>query len=179
MGERLSTPPHPAPVPAHRGRRALRAIAAFEALKGAAALAASLGLLSLLHHDLHHAVATLISHFGLQPGDHYPALVLHLADAVADQNRRTLVLLAAGYVTLRFAEAWGLWFEHRWGEWLGALSGALYVPFELRHLVHSPTPESVLVLLGNLAIVAYLGLRLRGEALSRAATAAAAGSGRG
>ena len=144
-----------------RGRRALRTIAVFEAIKGGTALAASLGFFSLLHHDLHRAAVALISHFGLDPGDHYPAIVLRLADALADANLRTLVLLATGYVVLRFTEAYGLWHERRWGEWLGALSGALYVPFELRHLLHSPSWESGAVLAANLAVVAYLGSHLR------------------
>jgi len=154
-GRAAATPAH------HAGRRALRTIAIFEAFKGAAALAASLGFFSLLHHDLHRLAVALIGHFGLDPGDHYPAIVLRYADALADANLRNLVLLATGYVALRFTEAYGLWRERRWGEWLGALSGALYVPFELRHLLHSPTWESALVLAGNLAIVAYLAWQLR------------------
>ncbi|HYA65189.1 MAG TPA: DUF2127 domain-containing protein, partial [Burkholderiaceae bacterium] len=56
-------------------RRALRTIALFEALKGLAALAASLGFFGLLHRDLHPFAEALISHFGLQPGDHYPSLL--------------------------------------------------------------------------------------------------------
>ena len=141
-------------------RRTLRIIALFEAVKGVTALAASLGLLSLLHHDLHHLAIALISHFGLDPGAHYPSLLVHYADVVADTNRRQLFLLAVGYVALRLAEAHGLWHEHAWGEWLGALSGALYVPFELQHLRHAPGLASASVLALNLAVVAFLGWQL-------------------
>jgi uncharacterized membrane protein (DUF2068 family) len=159
--------------------RTLRAIAVFEALKGAGALAASLGFFSLLHRDLHAPAAALISHFGLDPGGRYPAMVLRYADLIADQNLRNLVLLASGYVTLRLAEAYGLWFARPWGEWLGALSGALYVPFELRHLVHSPTAASAAVLAGNVLVVGYLALQLyRSRSVNRAATAGATGSGK-
>jgi uncharacterized membrane protein (DUF2068 family) len=160
-----------------RGRAALRSIAVFEALKGAGALAASLGFFSLLHHDLHHLAVALIGHFGLDPEGRYPAMVLHYADVLADQNVRNLVLLAAAYVLLRFTEAYGLWMQRRWGEWLGALSGALYVPFELRHLVSRPSIASAVVLAGNVAVVGYLLLRL--WRFSRGATAGAAGSGTG
>jgi uncharacterized membrane protein (DUF2068 family) len=139
-------------------RRALRTIAAFEAAKGATALAASLGLLSLLRHDLHQLAVTLISHFGLNPGGRYPSEVLHYADVLANTDVRSLVLLAAGYVVLRFCEAYGLWYQRTWGEWLGALSGALYVPFELRHLLHRPSLAAAVVLLINLLVVAYLAL---------------------
>ena len=144
--------------PVRRG--ALRTIAIFEALKGAIALAASLGFLSLLHHDLHQLAVVLISHYGLQPGDHYPSLILHEADVLQDANLRSLVLLAVAYVLLRFLEAYGLWFERIWGQWLGALSGALYVPFELRHLIYRTSAAGIAVLAINLLVVGFLAWQL-------------------
>jgi uncharacterized membrane protein (DUF2068 family) len=142
-------------------RRTLRTIAAFEAAKGVTALAASLGLLSLLHHDLHHVAVALIGHFGLDPGGHYPTIILHYADVVENADRRALVLLAGGYIVLRFCEAYGLWRERSWGEWLGALSGAVYVPFEVRHLMHGPTVAGAIVLAVNLLVIGFLAQRLR------------------
>lgn len=129
----------------------------FEAGKGLAVLAASFGFLGLLRHDLRHIVATLLEHFGFAPGEHYPSIVLHYADVLASTDLRALLLLATAYVALRFIEAYGLWHQHAWGEWLGALSGALYVPFELHHLVHEPSLLSAAVLVLNLIVVAYLG----------------------
>ena len=138
-------------------RRALRTIAAFEAAKGVTALAASLGLLSLVHRDdLHQLLTDLIGRFGLNPGERYPAAILHYADVLANTNLRSLVLLASGYVVLRFCEAYGLWYQRTWGQWLGALSGALYVPFEVRHLIEKPTIAAVVVLVSNLLVVGYL-----------------------
>lgn len=67
-----------------------------------------------------------------------------------------LVLFAAGYVILRFFEAYGLWRQRTWGKWLGALSGALYIPFELWHLLSRPSLIGLLVLAGNVAVVAFL-----------------------
>jgi len=153
------TVPH-GPQHARGSRGAMRSIALFEGIKGVLVIAATLGLFSLLHKDLHHLAADVIGHFGLSPGDHYPALLLHYADLVEDTNRRTLALLATAYVSVRFSEAYGLWHERIWGQWLAALSGALYVPFEAQHLIFHPTIASAAVLLANLAIVAYLGLQL-------------------
>ena len=152
----------PTPVFTHvvANRRALRTIAVFEALKGLIAVAAVLGLLSPLRHDLHHIAVALIGHIGLDAGDHYPAILLHYVDVLRDANLRSLMLIAAGYVLLRWCEAYGLWHERAWGEWLGALSGALYVPFELRHLLHRASWIGALVLISNIAIVAYLAWRL-------------------
>lgn len=142
-------------------RRALRAIAVFELIKGVAALAAALGLLSLLHHDLHALALALIGRVGLAPGAHYPALLLHEVDLLRDANVRVLLLAVAAYVTVRLAEAYGLWTQRRWGAWLGALSGALYVPFELRHLLHRPALAGAAVLAANLTVVGFLVWRLR------------------
>jgi len=141
-------------------RRALRTIALFEALKGVTAFAASLGLLSLLHHDLHHLAEALIGRFGLDPGGHYPAIILRDATLLQDANLRSLLLLAAGYVLLRLTEAYGLWHERLWGKWLGALSGALYVPFELRHLYYHPSAAAAAVVVINVLVVAFLAVEL-------------------
>jgi uncharacterized membrane protein (DUF2068 family) len=137
-------------------RRALRTIAVFEAAKGVIVLAASLGGLSLLRVDLHHLAVVLIEHIGLRPDEHYPAIVLHYSDVLANTNLRSLVLLAAAYVVLRFGEAYGLWYQRAWGQWLGALSGGLYVPFELWHLVHRPSLLGAVVLVVNLLVVGFL-----------------------
>jgi uncharacterized membrane protein (DUF2068 family) len=153
-----AAPPARTDAPPHR--QALRAIAAFEALKGLAALAASLGFLSLLHHDLHHLAASLIGHIGLQPGDHYPAMVLTDIDQLRHASLAPLLLAAAAYVLVRFAEAYGLWKDRWWGEWLGALSGALYIPFELWHFAHRPSLATAAVALANIAVVGFLGQQL-------------------
>ena len=57
-------------------------------------------------------------------------------------------------------EAYGLWKGYAWGEWLGALSGALYVPFEMRHMVHQPTLATAVVMAANVAVVGFLSWQL-------------------
>lgn len=141
-------------------RRTLRAIAAFEALKGLAALVVIVGVVDLLHHDVRHLVAALIGHFHLAPDGHYTSLLLHYADLLPGTNLHALILLGAGYTALRWIEAWGLWFDKAWAEWLAALSGAIYIPFELGHCLHRCTPISVGVLTINLGIVIFMSYRL-------------------
>lgn len=138
----------------------LRAIAVFEAVKGLAAMAAGIGLLGLLHHDLHQLALALLWRFHLDPALHLPNLLLHYADLLSAINLRTLAPVAIGYISIRLAEAWGLWMDKVWAEWLGALSGALYIPLEIAHLMHRTTVAGVAVFLGNVAMVAFLVFQL-------------------
>jgi uncharacterized membrane protein (DUF2068 family) len=73
---------------------------------------------------------------------------------------RPLVVIATAYIAIRFLEAYGLWYERAWGEWLGALSAGLYVPFEVRHLLHRPSFISAAVLAGNAFVVGFLAYQL-------------------
>jgi uncharacterized membrane protein (DUF2068 family) len=137
-------------------RSALHAIAAFEATKGLAALAGLIGLLDLLHRDVRALAMALIGRFGLDPEAHYPSLLLHYADLLPDANVQMLVMLGVAYIALRWLEAAGLWFDKVWGEYLGALSGGIYIPFELVHLVHEVSLINAAVLVLNVITVAYL-----------------------
>jgi uncharacterized membrane protein (DUF2068 family) len=141
-------------------RHTLHAIAIYEGVKGLAALAASIGLLGLVHRDLRRIASELIGHFGLDPERHYPALLLHYVDLLNSTNIRSLVFLAFAYAALRLAEGYGLWRDRVWGEWLGAASGGLYLPFEIYHLTHRLTWTGVGVFLANLLMVGFLIRRL-------------------
>ena len=73
---------------------------------------------------------------------------------------RLLVFLAFGYIVGRVLEAYGLWNDRAWGEWLGALSGGLYIPFEIGHLVHRPSIINAAVLTANIFVVSFLAYQL-------------------
>lgn len=102
----------------------------------------------------------LIDHIGLDPGAHYPALLLHDVDLLHDADLRRLYALIGAYTALRGVESWGLWHERAWGEWLGALSGAIYLPLEIEHFVHRPRLVYAAVVAFNLGVVAFLAWRL-------------------
>jgi uncharacterized membrane protein (DUF2068 family) len=140
--------------------RTLRAIAVFEAIKGIAAFAAVVGVLDLMHHDVRHLAMELIGHFHLNPEARYPSILLHYADLLPGADVRWLMLLAAAYIGVRLLEGYGLWNERAWAEWLGALSGGLYVPFELVHLMHRLSVINGLVLGLNLFLVGFLADQL-------------------
>jgi uncharacterized membrane protein (DUF2068 family) len=102
----------------------------------------------------------LVRHSHLNPASRYPRIFLEAAAHVDDRRLLLLALFAAGYAAIRLAEAYGLWHDHAWAEWLGALSGGIYVPVEIYHLARHVTLTRVLILLGNLAVVLFLSREL-------------------
>ena len=57
-------------------------------------------------------------------------------------------------------EAYGLYNMRAWAEWLAALSGAVYVPFEIAEIARKPSLLSAIILVINLGVVAVMALAL-------------------
>jgi uncharacterized membrane protein (DUF2068 family) len=151
---------HPSYAAAATQSAAIRAVALFEAFKGTVVLTAASGLLSLIHKDVHLLSVRFIEHMHLNPASRYPLIFL---DATSNLHDSRLVLLAAGagaYAVVRFLEAYGLYTEKAWAEVLAAVSGAIYVPFELAKLFRRPTWHSAIFLVINLLIVTLMVVAL-------------------
>jgi len=149
-----------------RFSNALRTVALIEATKGALVLLAGFGLRSLIHHDIQRFAERLIAHFHLNPAAHYPRIFVQVATQLTDAR---LLLIAAGasvYSLVRFIEASGLWYARRWAEWFAALSGGIYIPFELFELYERVTWLRLGILALNAMIVTimlYGVFRSKGE----------------
>ena len=144
----------------------MRAVAVFEAAKGLLVLVAGFGLLSLVHRDAQHVAETIVRHLHLNPARHYPRVFIQAAGRVSSSRLWMLAAGAFAYSMVRFVEAYGLWRLRPWAEWFAIVSGGLYLPVEVYELVHQPTRLKAAILLGNLAVVAYL-LYVRVGARSR------------
>jgi uncharacterized membrane protein (DUF2068 family) len=155
----------PSSIPAHKSLAGLRTIAGYEAAKGAIVLLAGLGLLGLIHRDVQEAGEELVRHFHLSPSARYPRIFLELTAKVTDGWLWALALGSVLYSSLRFAEAYGLWRGKAWAEWLAAISGAIYVPFEVVELLKKVTPLRMASLTVNLIVVGYMLLLLKKRTL--------------
>lgn len=134
-------------------------------------IAAACGVILLMNHDPWDLAWGLLNALHISPDHHFAQVFLNWADTLTTSKLWMVVGVAFGYSTLRFAEAFGLWYAKGWAEWLAMLSGAVYLPFEVFSMVRHPRMLSLAVLLINIAIVLYMGyLRLsaRRERQSRA-----------
>jgi uncharacterized membrane protein (DUF2068 family) len=150
------------PEPAARSAtsRAVRTIAAVEALKGTLVLLAGAGALGFIHKDVQALAEQLVAHLHLNPAHHTPRIFLEFASRIDDARLARLAMLAAGYALLRFVEAYGLARERRWAEWFAAISGGVYIPLEIEHLVHGDFRVSLFALVVNLLVVGVMILAL-------------------
>jgi uncharacterized membrane protein (DUF2068 family) len=135
-------------------------VAVFEAFKGILVLLAGFGLLSLIHRDAQQVAEELVARLHLNPARHLPRVFIDLSGHLTDAKLWGLALLAGAYAALRLAEAYGLWWEQAWAEWLAVVSGGLYIPLEVHHLAPGITWLRVGTLTVNLLIVAYMGYAL-------------------
>lgn len=136
----------------------LHVIALLEASKAVLALLAATGLEVLGPQPLRDGVNALIRRFSLDP-DHgtLPSLLNMI-------NPDAVHLAAAamiGYGLLHLVEAWGLWRARAWASWLGCLTAALYLPFDVFAIVRHPGWPSWTILAINLLVVYVLARDLR------------------
>ncbi|MEK2688139.1 DUF2127 domain-containing protein [Bdellovibrio sp. GT3] len=132
----------------------IKLIASIEAVKGIAVLFVSIGILSLMGQDIQR-VGVQVSHYlGVEHNHFYKSIFTALKEH--SQILRQLALLALAYSALRFVEAYGLWNERSWAEWLAIVSGGIYLPFEILKLIEGFAWWKVGITVVNVLIVAYL-----------------------
>jgi uncharacterized membrane protein (DUF2068 family) len=134
----------------------LRLVALFEAGKGILVFATAFAAFEFIHSNVEAAAEQLVRHFHLNPASHYPRIFL---DAVSNLNDTRLMMLGIGamaYATVRFAEAYGLWYGKRWAWMLGMASAGIYVPVEIFNLIEHVSWAGMTVFLVNCFILALL-----------------------
>jgi uncharacterized membrane protein (DUF2068 family) len=157
----LMTPnPHFHVGPAWRGRsgqvKVLRAVASLEVAKGLVVLVAGCSILFLLHKDTYEVAENLLRILHISPDRHFAHVFLRWADSLTDRKLWAVTGVAIIYSMLRFVEAYGLWKARGWAEWIALVSGTIYVPFEVRELIHRLSLFHISLLVINIAIVLYM-----------------------
>ena len=109
-----------------------------------------------MHRDAQEVAEHVLRQFNLNPASHYPRSFIDALHDVSDARLQALALGAAAYAAVRFVEAYGLWRQRRWAEWLAVAGAAIYIPFELYHLWLRVTGVKLVLLTVNIVIVAYL-----------------------
>src|ERR1035441_3391032 len=161
--------PHPRiDDPAHI--KGVRTVATVEFTKGIVVVLAGLGAFSMRHKDIWGVAESFLEFFHVNPYHHYVGVFIDLVSRISDVRLWKIALVASIYAILGFVEAFGLWYALPGAEWMAAITGGIYIPFEAADLIRRVTWFRLLVLVINSAIVLYmLYLRFDAEEKRRAA----------
>lgn len=152
-------------------KKGLRTVATIEFLKGVLVLLATFGFVEIIRKniDLEDAAQNLLYFLHIDPDRRLSQAFIDAAGRMMDANLATVLAIAFVYSALRFIEAYGLWRARVWAEWLAIISGAVYLPFELYHLIRRPTLAHWVILLINIVVVLYIAWVRWDEVSSRRA----------
>ncbi len=134
--------------------KGLKAVAILEITKASLALITGIWFFSTLGRDWSIAFEELLHHF--YPEAPVPERIVSFFKLFDSQYQ---IIAASGfilYAILHFAEGIGLWKSQHWAEWLGVISGGIYIPFEVFELSNHPSWITLVILAINLAAVVYL-----------------------
>ncbi|MBC2607266.1 DUF2127 domain-containing protein [Pelagicoccus albus] len=134
--------------------KGLKAVALVELAKGVLALLAAVWFLYTLGDNWAEGLSYLNTRFA--PSIELPERLFDLAQSF-DRDRQVLAISGlTTYSVLHIVEGIGLWKSKLWAEWLGTISGGVYIPFEIIELVNHPSWLTAAILSLNVSIVIYL-----------------------
>ncbi|MCB1279714.1 MAG: DUF2127 domain-containing protein [Prosthecobacter sp.] len=114
-------------------------------------------MLGLLHRDLHALSGELVAMLHLNPGNRYPHIFIDLLSQLNDERLWLLAGLALLYAIIRCVEAYGLWRQRTWAEWLALVGACIYLPFEVYELWTEKSLMPLGALVFNVLIVLLMG----------------------
>ncbi len=144
-----------------RNDRLLPWIAAERTFRAVVLIVIGLVLVTHPHTNWANTVTDATRDLGLDPADNgIPKLIAKL-HAITSAKFQFFGAVAIAYGVLEGAEAYGLWRRRRWGEVLTVVATSLLFIPEIYELARKPTLLKVGAVIVNIAVVAYLVMRLR------------------
>jgi uncharacterized membrane protein (DUF2068 family) len=141
----------------------IRLIAVFKLFKAASLIVVGFGILRLIHKDVGAQLEHWVAMLGFDPGSRIISHAIEKATNVSPHKIREFGIVSFIYAGLFLTEGIGLWLMKRWAEWFTVIITSSLVPIEIYEIFHHPTAIKILVLVINIAVVAYLLYRIRSE----------------
>jgi len=142
-------------------RLIIRLIAAERLIRGVLLVIAGIYLVTHSHSDFGRLADRIARAVELDPRrPFFHRIIVRLHNLHASTVLITGVA-AIFYGVVETVEGTGLWLEKLWAEWLTVIATSLLIPVELYELVRKPTMLKLAGTAVNIAIVAYLAVRLR------------------
>lgn len=141
----------------------IRLIAVFKLLKAASLIVVGFGVLKLIHTDIATQLEHWVAILGFDPGSRMISHAIQKVTDISPARIREFGVVSFVYAGLFAIEGIGLWRLKRWAEWLTIVITSSLLPLEIYEIFHRPTLIKFLVLIINIAVVAYLLYRIADE----------------
>lgn len=151
----------PAAAPPARRDKVLPWIAAERGVRAIVLVAIGLVLITHTHTDWAAAITRVTKDVGFDPSDNGIQRIIAKIHAIRPSRLGFYGVVAIAYGALEATEAYGLWNQRRWAEYLTVIATAVLLVPEVWEIAKGATWLKVGALIVNLAIVAYLVYRLR------------------
>jgi uncharacterized membrane protein (DUF2068 family) len=142
----------------HR-QRVLGWIIAFKAIKAVALIALGIVLLSTRHSDPLDLFMRLALTVHLPLSSRLLERLLAFISGLTITRQAALAMTAFGYAALMSSEGIALYLRKPWARWFTIIATSSLIPIEVYEIVRKTNVSRLLVLLINVAIVAYLWQR--------------------
>jgi uncharacterized membrane protein (DUF2068 family) len=136
-------------------------VALFKLAKGVLLLIAGIGVLRLLHRDVGETFAHWVDVLRVDPDNRYIHSLLTHVLAVTPAQLKAASVGTFIYSGLLLTEGVGLLLRKKWAEYFTIITTAGLIPLELYELSRHLTIAKLAILGLNVAIVAYLIVRVR------------------
>jgi uncharacterized membrane protein (DUF2068 family) len=141
----------------HRTRdKGLLVIAFLKIIKGLSLLVIGLGALHLLHKDVEAIASYWFDVLRIDSDSRFFGHIMTRLIAIDDRQLRVISAVTLFYSTVLFTEGVGLFMGLRWAEFLTIIATGSFLPFELFEVMAHFSAGRVILLLVNIAVVAYL-----------------------
>ncbi|MEO8033808.1 MAG: DUF2127 domain-containing protein [Acidobacteriota bacterium] len=144
-----------------RRNRVITLIAIFKLLKATLLVLAGLAALKLLDHGAEHQLRTWISNTPMITGSRQAGKLLSHLTRLPPERLEALGIVLFAYAALFMAEGIGLLLQKRWAEYLTVIATGSLIPIEVYELLKEFTPLRITMLVVNIAVVAYLIVKLK------------------
>jgi uncharacterized membrane protein (DUF2068 family) len=136
--------------------KGLLLIAFLKIIKGLSLLLIGVGALHLLHKDVDAIASYWFDVLRIDSDSRFFGHIMTKLMAVDDRQLRVISAVTLFYSTIMFTEGIGLFMGLRWAEFLTIIATSSFLPFELFEVFAHFSAGRVILLLVNIAVVAYL-----------------------
>jgi uncharacterized membrane protein (DUF2068 family) len=146
----------PAPESAASKSLGLFLIGFFKLGKGILFVVLGIGLLKLVDKDIDDIFREVISKFHIDEENHFVQHILEHLSLITNYRLREFSLASFIFSGLLLIEAFGLFWQKMWAEFMTIVETSLFIPFEIYGIIRHGTQLKVIILTINVLIVTYL-----------------------